>query len=90
MHVVITNIDVMAFDYLCIISIIKKKCGRRGAVESFNYSLISLNQVTFALQIFDFGHDRANFSSVVTRGHLAIRHLLQKGWDASMYSTGYS
>ena len=78
MHVVITNIDVMAFDYLC------------GAVEPFNYLLISLNQVTSALQIFDFGHDRANFSSVVTRGHLAIRHLLQKGWDASMYSTGYS
>ena len=85
MHEVITNIDVMAFDYLCIISILKKnQSGRCGAVEPFNYLLISLNQVTFALQIFDFGHDRANFSSVVTRGHLAIRHLLQKGWDASM------
>ncbi|WAR25215.1 MCLN1-like protein [Mya arenaria] len=40
-------------------------------------------------QMFSFGHDRGNFSSTVNRGHLALRHLLLKGWDASWETLPY-
>ncbi|KAH3777965.1 hypothetical protein DPMN_179416 [Dreissena polymorpha] len=30
-------------------------------------------------QMFNFGNDRANFSNVVNRGHLALRHLFLNG-----------
>ena len=32
--------------------------------------------------MFTFGNDRSNFSDVVNRGDLTLRHLLLKEWDA--------
>ncbi|XP_052283100.1 mucolipin-3-like isoform X2 [Dreissena polymorpha] len=40
-------------------------------------------------QMFNFGNDRANFSNVVSRGHLALRHLFLKGWDATWETLPY-
>ena len=37
----------------------------------------------FFFQMFTFGNDRSNFSDVVNRGELTLRHLLLKDWDAS-------
>ena len=33
--------------------------------------------------MFTFGNDRSNFSDVVNRGELTLRHLLLKDWDAN-------
>lgn len=40
-------------------------------------------------QMIKFGHDRGNFSSVVNRGHITLKHLLVKGWDASWETLPY-
>ncbi|XP_060586632.1 uncharacterized protein LOC132742282 [Ruditapes philippinarum] len=40
-------------------------------------------------QLFKFGNDRGNFSSVVDRGHLVLRHLLLENWDASWETLPY-
>ncbi|XP_053392471.1 mucolipin-3-like isoform X2 [Mercenaria mercenaria] len=40
-------------------------------------------------QIFKFSYDRGNFSSVVNRGHLTLRHLLLQGWTASWETLPY-
>jgi hypothetical protein len=37
------------------------------------------------LQMFNFGYDHGNFSEVVNRGHLTLRHLLLKDWDACKF-----
>ncbi|XP_060552426.1 mucolipin-3-like [Ruditapes philippinarum] len=40
-------------------------------------------------QMIYFGNDRGNFSSVVNRGDLALRHLLLENWDASWETLPY-
>ncbi|XP_060598500.1 uncharacterized protein LOC132752207, partial [Ruditapes philippinarum] len=40
-------------------------------------------------QLFSFGKDHGNFSDVVNRGHLTLRHLLLKDWDASWETLAY-
>ncbi|XP_052781865.1 mucolipin-3-like [Mya arenaria] len=44
---------------------------------------------TITTQIFKFGNDRSNFNSVVNRGHIALRHLFLKDWDATWETLPY-
>ena len=39
--------------------------------------------------MFNFGYERGNFNSVVKRGHLTLKHLLLKDWDASWETPSY-
>lgn len=46
--------------------------------------LVEISKLTcVTVQMFTFGNDRSNFSDVVNRGDLTLRHLLLKDWDAS-------
>lgn len=59
----------------------------------FIYCFVFLMQIIkvalLTSQMFQFGNDRGNFSSVVNRGHLVLRHLLLKNWDASWETLPY-
>ena len=52
---------------------------------------IQLHLVSFPLipKMFSFGNDRIDFNNVVERGHLTLRHLLLKDWDASWETIPY-
>ena len=39
--------------------------------------------------MFTFGNDRGNFSDIVNRGDLTLRHLLLKEWDAGWETLPY-
>ncbi|WAR25214.1 MCLN1-like protein [Mya arenaria] len=58
-----------------------------GYLAIFLIQVVKVALIT--TQMFSFGHDRGNFSSTVNRGHLALRHLLLKGWDASWETLPY-
>lgn len=39
--------------------------------------------------MFNFGDERGNFNNVVKRGHLTLKNLLLKNWDASWETPPY-
>ena len=39
--------------------------------------------------MYNFGDDRVDFNNVVHRGHLTLRHLLLKDWDAGWETPPY-
>ncbi|KAL4227191.1 Mucolipin-2 [Mactra antiquata] len=53
----------------------------------FAIQIIKLSLLT--KQMLLYGNDRAKFNSIVHRGHLTLRHLLLKGWDASWETVPY-
>ncbi|XP_060580134.1 mucolipin-3-like isoform X4 [Ruditapes philippinarum] len=59
----------------------------------FIYCFVFLMQIIkvalLTTQMIHFGNDRGNFSSVVNRGGLVLRHLLLEHWDASWETLPY-
>ena len=48
-----------------------------------------LDAAKISFQMFKFGNERGDFNSVVKRGHLTLKHLLLKDWDASWETPAY-
>jgi hypothetical protein len=43
----------------------------------------NFGDIILTIQMLHFGTDRGNFSSIVNRGDIVLRHLLLENWDAS-------
>ena len=41
------------------------------------------------MQMFNFGYERGNFNNVVRRGHMTLKTILLKDWDASWETPPY-
>ncbi|XP_053409003.1 mucolipin-3-like isoform X2 [Mercenaria mercenaria] len=58
-------------------------------IYCFFFCIQIIKVALLTTQMFQFGNDRGNFSSVVNRGHLTLRHLLLEHWDASWETLPY-
>ncbi|XP_060556508.1 uncharacterized protein LOC132717122 [Ruditapes philippinarum] len=58
-------------------------------IYCFVFLIQIIKVALFTTQIIKFGNDRGNFSSVVNRGNLVLRHLLLENWDASWETLPY-